>query len=608
MKPAGMILLMLALVLFPVLVQSEDITLIKHARKKGAVTSEAPPMKDVVQYRVKSGDTLRKILIKNYGAKPEDLPYLYRQVRQANPGIRNLNNIMSGRRISIPRIPSQNQEKEPLVTPGNYVVIKKGEHLAKVLREVYGLSDDAIFHDYLKKIKDLNPEIEDLNFVVAGQKIRMPEIRTAARKTMRKTTVSSSARSKKDRRDLKPRKVIIQELEDIEEKDTDTTAGQYALGEGEKKTSQNKINDNGSEGIPGEGRSNAGMNSEGTGPVVRSGMINAEAPRKSAEEEAREMAARQLVRDSVLPVLKEMGSIQRDHGKYFLPLAGDENVSIDTGEIPMIELDNGTRIFIDVNNRISPETRRLIEQTYPSCKVVSGPAENLDVLMDRILSACGYFSVNRDSGPILAGEDEKIRLFGKWVVYKEKSRRNIIVINILTNEENRTPDSLKNYASRFGISLVEIGGKQIPVSKPAQDILPALGKSYEKLLGWLGISCEKDKYMELVSVDSLKISYTAPLLTGKIILAEEMPDKTMLDLLGKRGYFVFHTRTVPLSNVLEGLGLSKQGPPIRVIIAKNRTELDLPALEINHVIILDHPVDKNVARYLSTTELKIVVW
>ncbi len=47
--------------------------------------------------------------------------------------------------------------KEPVASPGDFFVIKKGEHIAKVLREVYGLSDDAIFHEYLKKIKELNP-------------------------------------------------------------------------------------------------------------------------------------------------------------------------------------------------------------------------------------------------------------------------------------------------------------------------------------------------------------------------------------------------------------------------------------------------------------------
>ena len=50
----------------------EDITLIKRASRK-AVT--APEQGNAHRYRVKTGDTLRKILIKNYGVKPEDIPF-----------------------------------------------------------------------------------------------------------------------------------------------------------------------------------------------------------------------------------------------------------------------------------------------------------------------------------------------------------------------------------------------------------------------------------------------------------------------------------------------------------------------------------------------------
>jgi hypothetical protein len=224
--------------------------------------------------------------------------------------------------------------------------------------------------------------------------------------------------------------VIIQELEDTGAKYAEALLHLSKVTRGRCRRSRET---NGSPQGPVESGSDSVASSEGSGRT-----IEAAAPPRSPEEEARENAARQLVRDSVLPVLQEMGSIRRDHGKYFLPLANNDSLSIDTGEIPMIELDNGTKIFIDINSRISPKTRRLIEETYPSCKVVSGPAENLDVLMDRILRACGYFSVNRNSGPILAGEDEKIRLFGVGGL-QGSSRRNIIEINILSNEESN-PD------------------------------------------------------------------------------------------------------------------------------------------------------------------------
>ncbi len=585
MKKAG-ITAALLIMLISSLLYSEDIILVKHARKPD-------PVREITQYKIKQGDTLKKIFLKDFQARPQDLPGLYREFRQYNPGVRNLDRILPGKKVTIPGIPSRKKPAPASADKANVYVMKKGQHLAMILREMYGLPDDLIFHKYLDEIRQLNPEIQNLDLVVAGQKIRLPEIKQENRKIPAKTPAIQALGKGPGLK--KVRKFIVQEIDDAN---------------GEQETAQNRSAED-SPGRKGQGEPSPQAlqgqqempdgNGKGQGEIVTTIIGGGLEP-----ENDEERAATQLVRNSILPSLKEMGVRQRDHGTYFLPLTGDKSLSLDTSVIPVIDLDNGSRIILDVNGKILKETKRLIEETYPSTKVISGPSEGLEPLMERILDACGYFSVNKDAGPILVGEDEKVRFSGKWVVYKDSSRRNIIVVNLLSDGEYKTPESIRRYAARFGINLIEMGGKQGLPRK--EGILPALDHSYEKLLSELGVAYEKQKVLDIVSVDALSISFMAPLLIDRAILTSEQPDKTMLDLLQKRGYKVINLKNESLGKILDALGKKKQGPPIRVIVAKNRTEIDLPAIEVNGTIILEHPLDKDITSYLHASQLKIVIW
>ena len=174
-----------------------DITLVKHARRAKTLPSN--------EYVVREGDTLRKILMEGYKAKEEDLPYLYKRFRQENPSIANLDYIPADTKIMIPMIgdaktiqeaqkPQPRQEFEVKEVSPNEYVIQQGEYLSKILRKIYGVSDERIFHEYIGLVKKLNPEITNPNRIMAGQKLRLPEIKqvlTAANHAQTPTLPSS---------------------------------------------------------------------------------------------------------------------------------------------------------------------------------------------------------------------------------------------------------------------------------------------------------------------------------------------------------------------------------------------------------------------------------
>ncbi len=65
-------------------------------------------------------------------------------------------------------------------------IIKQGEHLAKILREVYGIPDELIYRRYIELIQEHNPQITDPDHIMVGQKLRLPDFRevlSAAKET-----------------------------------------------------------------------------------------------------------------------------------------------------------------------------------------------------------------------------------------------------------------------------------------------------------------------------------------------------------------------------------------------------------------------------------------
>jgi hypothetical protein len=594
MKKAGTFLLV-AMIIFPLTGLAEDITLVKHARRVESLQS--------TPYTIQSGDTLWKIFLKEFDAKAEDMPYLYKQFRELNPRIKDLNHILAGQRIVVPRMPAQGREMSVKAASHEVFVMKRGQHLAMVLREIYGLPDRLIFNEYLNLIRELNPEIEDLNHVEPGQKIKMPKVQDV---------IGAAQRAEKHALAVKPKEQ--KKPEEPEEEPLSPSEDEISAVEQEPLEEKTEIE--GGEVAPAVPQDELKPDSEM--PVAEAPKVKPEEPRHAqkdapgitddrGEDENRQRASR-LVRNSLMPALTQMGGQQKDEGTYFMPMAGGSSISIDASEIPVMELDTGRRIILDVNNKISPEVKDLLEKTFPACSIVSGPVNDLEDVMERVLSVSGYFSINKDAGPLLVGEEEKVRFFGKWIVYKDFSRHNVFVVNILSDEDKRTPRTIQDYASRFGIDLIELGGEENTSAPLQKDLVKKMDRSYTKLFDELGVAYDTDKVLDLISLDALKIAYKAPLLVNRVILTDDLPDETMADLLKQKGYSVIHTGDTALKEVLDAVEIAPEGPPVRVVVAQSRAELELPALKVGDYIILERIVDRDIANYLNSQGKHILAW
>ncbi|HEY9161323.1 MAG TPA: LysM peptidoglycan-binding domain-containing protein [Desulfomonilia bacterium] len=589
---------------------ADDITLIKHARRS------APIVEETSSYTIKPNDTLYKILAGSLGAKPEEMPYLYHQFKLLNPGIKNLNIIQPDKKVVLPalnRKKPSSQSVEMQEVGKEYYTIKQNEHLIKILKRVYKLSDEDIQKEYLKAISELNPEIKNLNHVVPGQRIKMP----------RQLVEKSPADIKPANTAKEPAPVQMQkkELPALSVTADTKTQTPVVLPEAAIKAPQPEIKTELPRQTPVEQKPPAVAvpNKETRISNQKENVLsqqNSAPPSSPAAKPAEDIKidtvavnrakAGRIIKNSLIPAFKQMGASSREDGKYYMPVSGG-NVAINTQEIPVLELDNGKKIIIDFNGKLSPKVTSLIEKTFPDCRIISEPGTELETVMDKVLNVSGYFSINKDGDPIIVGLDEKVKLSGKWIVYKDFTRSNVYVINILNDNQIRTPKTITGYASRFGLDIIDIGGKDSGsgfLTKEPKE----MNHSYKVLFDFLDVKYKKDKEIVLMEDETVNVSYNAPVLAGKIIITPSHVDDDIKEMLIKKGYKIIDSNTASVYEIIDAVELEHSGPPLKISVADTRTEIEVPGIKVGKYIILEKNIDKDIIKYLSSTGAQVLIW
>jgi len=140
-------------------------------------------------YTVQKGDHLWQIFREKDLDRKRNLPKLISMLKRLNTSLTNLDLIHPGQKIIIPLKISPNGEmpkqakKAPIpitslaelkdIDVKNHIV-KPGEHLVKIVGDLYQIPDGHMYDEYLNLFKTLNPSVDDLDIIIPGQIIRLP--------------------------------------------------------------------------------------------------------------------------------------------------------------------------------------------------------------------------------------------------------------------------------------------------------------------------------------------------------------------------------------------------------------------------------------------------
>ena len=139
------------------------------------------------EHPVQQGEWLFKIL-QAKGYTDSQIYGLMPDIRELNPHIPDLNRLRPGQVIRLPgsapaQAPSAAVRELSQVPPGTYdklpYVVRSGDTLVQVLQG-QGVPTGLIYGKYLKLFLELNPDIQDVNSLRAGQEVILPVIKAAS--------------------------------------------------------------------------------------------------------------------------------------------------------------------------------------------------------------------------------------------------------------------------------------------------------------------------------------------------------------------------------------------------------------------------------------------
>ena len=326
-------------------------------------------------YTVKRGDNLWVILVNNYGIKGRQFYFFCRITKSLNPKLRNAHEIVPGQVLLVPfkYVPHFEVEKEEFRSvlldvlssqssemPTEEYTFSRGEHLAQVLRDMYNVPDDLIFNKYLEVVKQLNPDMSDIDLVKPDQKIVLPSITSyledsgeevkpeevLAKEPVTEEVQAEAPAQEEVAEEAEAEEIAAQEEVAEEVEAEEAPAQEEVVEEAKAEESQEEI-----------------IVENKVGPVYIDPRF-----KKVARRIPDSKTLSMHYMNSIADVLQ--GSLTRSD-EFTIPLMQESQINIDTKNFPILQLTDRKKIIINYGGKLSSGLIELIESEFDDLEVVN---------------------------------------------------------------------------------------------------------------------------------------------------------------------------------------------------------------------------------------------
>jgi len=340
--------------------------------------------------------------------------------------------------------------------------VEKGDYIWKIMRQ-RGLLKKPDFTELYAALKNLNPSLTNLDLIHPGETILIPL-----------NIVSVKGYEEGKELDQEPAKELI----DLDEADLEN----YVVKPGDSLTKIIKNKFNLPSGFVYEDylKLVQKFNPALTDPdlifpnqVIRLPIYSPEmvrmpikaqpetaAPRKPRPAKAEDSAEILALKQGLKSIFNQMGEEWVDGGEQFIPLKSGGQVNLKADSFPVLNLNSGRRIIVDIKNELPEDIGRLIEADWEDYRIVHlAQDDSLKTAMGKILSACNYHTVVKSGDYLKVTGDVGITIAGDWAIIPQKGKGDIpdrvITLSFIRSRSEQTPRVVKAYLARLGIIAVD---------------------------------------------------------------------------------------------------------------------------------------------------------
>jgi hypothetical protein len=461
-------------------------------------------------------------------------------------------------------------------------VVKKGEVISTIIRKIPGITE-ADIPDIYRTIKELNPDIQDLNKLHAGQLLVIPGKETSdadeakesaeeRNETSKNSTISTGApqnyKIKKGDslikiiyRELKIKTDIIKTLNVIKSMNP-RIANVDKIYYGQIIKLPDKIL---FVKIPEEMKNDDVLTLK---PAE-----NKAQPDKLIEVKEKVMMPPEARLAVIKQVITQMKGSVTSTGNYYLPIPKTGQVTFDCTKIPVIEFEDGTTVFLDLENRISADLKKMIRENWTNFRLVEADKkDDVIVILKKLIATTKTYNMIRKESPISIGTLPAVELFVDWVIVRTdvKDGKPLQGLRYLIPESfSLLPKAIKNYAQTNGFFITEIDSETGITGKPEElyalppmtvfPATPAKDFSYS-LLTYLGFTAVKNVDIKIFDKDKngLDLSINADVLvkdgaTQYVIYSRKMPQQFINVLIAAKYELIFVADTDSPKVIMENI-------------------------------------------------------
>jgi hypothetical protein len=448
--------------------------------------------------------------------------------------------------------------------------VKKGDMISTIVRHIPNINEDDIKDNY-QLIKDLNPDISNLNNLYAGQllvlpgkPISEPGQNKSESKSEENVGASPAASVRPEGRDTYAIvkgdtliKIIYRELK-IKTNTRQMLKAIQSLNP--RIVDVNRIYAGQTIKLPGQKVFVKAADEEKT--VVPEVIKQAEIP--TQPEEIIELKEKIVMPSEarlalIKHVITQMNGSMMTTGNYYLPIPKTGQVTIDCSKIPVIEFDDQTIMFLDLDNRAEDNLKKMISDNWANYSLIKvDKRDDVIVVLKKIFNTAKDYSMTKRETPITIGSLPPVDLIVDWIITKANSKQSSALmqgLSIVYGNNPLLPKSVKNYAQKNGLVITEFSEESGVVGNPEEiyslspmPVFPATSvKDFSyAIISYLGFKAEKDAEVKVFDIvkDGFNLSIKADVLVksaGKryIIYSRILPAQFVSALKKARYEIIF---------------------------------------------------------------------
>jgi LysM repeat protein len=411
--------------------------------------------------------------------------------------------------------------------------VKKGDILWDIIRHIPGITEEDISNNY-KLVKKLNPNIANFNNLEPGQLLVLPgkPFAETEEKEVRDTTAVTPAISS-TRENLYTIKKgdtlskIIQRKLKITETNIIKTI-KIIKSINPEIRNVNKIYVGKVIKLPGktifvktpeETKATAQGEDKLSEKTIQPEKIIEIKEKKTISPEARLAVLKQ--------VITQMNGSITTTGNYYLPIPKTGQVTIDCSKIPLIEFEDNTTVFLDLENRARNNLKKMISDNWANYYLVKvDKNDDVIAILKKVINTTKSYSMTKSEKPMMIGAYPPVELIVDWVIVSTLHKQTQPLkqgLRLIYENDLLLPKSIKNYSQKNGLIITEISGESGIVEKPEEvySLLPmpifptTSAKDFAyALVSSLGLNAEKDVDIQMFDTvkDGFNLSIKADVL------------------------------------------------------------------------------------------------